>query len=534
MPAAAAADPVPRVLVRFAPGTSPSQRADMRSQAGVQREAMLAVEGLELVTPKAGVSVGDAVSGLEGMTGVLYAEPDAVRTATAVPNDPRYPEQWALPVIDAPAAWDLTTGSPQVTVAVVDTGVDSSDADLAPNIWTKPGESGGGRETNGIDDDRDGFVDDVHGWDFVSDDARPQDGNGHGTDVAGTIGARGNDGVGVAGVSWSAGLMPLRVLNNAGTGFVSDTLSAYTLAARDGARVVNASLGGSRFSRAEFDAIAAAPNTLFVVAAGNAGRNNDAIGQYPCDYNLANLICVAATDENDNLANFSNYGATNVDVAAPGVDILSTLPGNQYGLDSGTSMATPHLSGAAALILARNPGVGVAALRAALLSSVAPLPALAGKVATGGRLDLATAIAAGGVPTPAPAPSPPAAAPQTPGSAPSRKALTVALRILRTKITTVRGHGLRVTLTVSKASRVTVVAQVDRRTKKRLHLRSAVLGRARVSMRAAGTRTVTVKLSKAARRALKGKKRVRITVRATASGANRESSAITRKTTLRN
>ena len=132
------------MLVRFAAGTSPAQRADMRSRAGVQREAMFALRGLELVAPKAGVSVGEAVSGLEGMPGVLYAEPDAARSATAVPNDPGYPQQWGLPVINAPAAWDVTTGSPQVTVAIVDTGIDAADADLAPNIWTNPGESGVG------------------------------------------------------------------------------------------------------------------------------------------------------------------------------------------------------------------------------------------------------------------------------------------------------------------------------------------------------------------------------------------------------
>jgi subtilisin family serine protease len=534
VPATAVADPAPRVLVRFAPGTTPAQRADMRSRAGVERDAKLALKGLELVTPKAGVSVGDAVSGLERMNGVLYAEPDAVRTATAVPNDPLYPQQWALPTIDAPAAWDDTTGSPQVTVAVVDTGIDATDTDLAPNIWTNPGESGGGRETNGVDDDGDGFVDDVHGWDFVSGDARPQDGNGHGTHVAGTIAARGNNGVGVAGVSWTTSLMPLRVLDNAGRGFVSNTLSAYALAARDGARVVNASLGGPTFSQAEHDTIAAAANTLFVVAAGNAAQNDDVVGQYPCDYNLANVVCVAATDQDDTLAGFSNFGATNVDLAAPGVNILSTLPGNAYGRLSGTSMATPHVAGAAALILARNPGLSVAGLRAALLSSVTPVPALAGDVATGGRLDLASAIVAAGLPASPAAPAPPAAAvPQTPGSAPSRTALTVALRILRAKIKTVRGHGLRVTLTVSTACRITVAIQVDRRTKKRLHLRSTVLGRATVVLRAAGRRTVSVRLSSRARRALRHVARLRVTARATAIDAAGDRSSISRLTTLR-
>ncbi len=531
-PAAARADPVTRVLVRFAAGTSPAQRADMRSQAGVQRDAMLALRGLELVAPKAGVSVGEAVSSLGRMPGVLYAEPDAVRSATAVPNDPDYPQQWGLPVINAPAAWDVTTGSPQVTVAIVDTGIDATDADLAPNIWTNPGESGGGRETNRIDDDGDGRIDDVHGWDFVSGDNQPQDGNGHGTHVAGTIGARGNDGVGIAGVTWSTSLMALRILNNNGVGSVSAAISAYALAARDGARVVNASLGGAGYSQAEHDAIAAAPNTLFVVAAGNSSDNDDTSAEYPCDYDLPNLICVAASDHDDSLASFSNYGATTVDLAAPGVDVLSTSPGNTYSQEDGTSVATPFVSGAAALLLARNPAIGVAGVRAALLGSVTKVPALAGLVASGGRLDVGAALAAVPAPPP-PAPAPAATAVQPPASATRRSALSVALRIFGARLRVVRGHGLQVSLTVSRACRVSVVLQVDRRTQRRLHLRSRVLGRTRVRLRAAGQRSVTVHLSARAARALRRVSRLRVTARAIAIDAAGHRREIARVVTLR-
>jgi subtilisin family serine protease len=531
-PAPARADPDTRVLVRFAADTSPAQRAAVRSRGGVAREAMLALRGLELVTPKVGVSVGDAVAGLERMNGVLYAEPDAVRTASAVPNDPNYPQQWGMAAINAPAAWDITTGSPQVTVAVVDTGIDATDADLAPNLWTNPGESGGGRETNGIDDDGDGRVDDVHGWDFVSGDALPQDGNGHGTHVAGTIAARGNDGVGIAGVSWSAGLMPLRVLDNAGRGSVSNTLSAYALAARDGARVVNASLGGGSFSRAEYDTIAAAPNTLFVVAAGNDGRNNDTRAEYPCDYNLANLICVAASDHDDSLASFSNYGATTVDLAAPGVDVLSTSPGNAYTQEDGTSAATPFVSGAAALVLARNPAIGVAGVRGALLGTVAKVPALAGVLASGGRLDAAAALAAVPAPAPPAAPAPAPAAAQPPGAATGRSALSLALHIRGARLRVVRGHGLRVALTVSEACRVSVVLKVGPRRQKRLHLRSRVLGRAGVRLHAAGKRSVTVHLSARAARALRRVSRLHVTVLAIATDAAGHHREIRREVTL--
>ena len=372
-PTAPGSQPVTRVLVRFASDASPAQRADMRARADVQRDAMLAVRGLELVDPEPGVSVGAAVADLQRMDGVLYAEPDHVVHQTATPDDPLLSDEWGLSAIRAPEAWDVTTGSAQVTVAVVDTGIDATHPDLSPNLWTNPGESGGGREANGLDDDGNGRIDDVHGWDFVDQDAQPQDGNGHGTHVSGTIAARGDDATGVAGVSWTAGMMALRVLGDNGSGYVSDILTAYAYAARNGARVVNASLGGDSFSRAEHDAIAAAPSTLFVVAAGNDGANNDATPAYPCDYDLANVVCVAASDRDDALASFSNYGAANVDLAAPGVDIASTWPGAGYALSRGTSMATPHVSGAAALLLAHDGGLTVAGLRSALLSSAHPV-----------------------------------------------------------------------------------------------------------------------------------------------------------------
>src|SRR5919197_4634880 len=264
-PAVAGAEPVTRVLVRFASDASPAQRADIRGDAGVERDALLPVNGLELVDPKPGVTAGEAVSDLEHRKGVLYAEPDQVRTAAAAPNDPLYDQEWGLDDIHAPAAWEVSTGSPQVTVAVVDTGIDATHPDLAPNLST-------------------------NGWDFVDGDAAPEDGNGHGTHVSGTIAARGNDSFGVTGVGWTTGVMALRVLDNSGSGFVSDAVSAYGFAARNGVRIVNASLGGPGFSRAERDAIAAAPNTLFVVAAGNDTQDNDATPDFPCDYDLANIV----------------------------------------------------------------------------------------------------------------------------------------------------------------------------------------------------------------------------------------------------
>jgi hypothetical protein len=317
----------------------------------------------------------------------------------------------------------MTTGAPGVVVAVVDSGVDVAHPDLAPNLWADPGETGAGREANGLDDDGDGLIDDRMGWDWVQGDNQPLDGNGHGTHVSGTIAARGDDATGVAGVAWSASIMPLRVLGDDGSGRVSDVVKAYGYAARHGARVLNASLGGGSFSRTERDAIAAAPNVLFVVAAGNDGADNDATGSYPCNYGLDNVVCVAASDQSDGLASFSNYGATTVDIAAPGVNIASSWPGAAWRLLDGTSMATPHVAGAAALVLAARPELDVAGLRDALLSSTDLRPALAGRVVTGGRLNVARALAAAtGAPMPqqqaTPTPASPTPATSTPSASP--------------------------------------------------------------------------------------------------------------------
>jgi thermitase len=538
-PTAPGSQSVTRVLVRFASDASPAQRAQMRARADVERDATLAVRGLELVDPEPGVSVGAAVADLERMDGVLYAEPDRVLHQSATPDDPLLSYEWGLTSIRAPEAWDVTTGAPQVTVAVVDTGIDAAHPDLAPNLWTNPGESGAGRESNGRDDDGDGHIDDVHGWDFVDGDAQPQDGNGHGTHVSGTIAARGNDATGVAGVSWNAGIMPLRVLDDAGSGYVSDAVTAYAYAARNGARVVNASLGGDRFSRAEHDAIAAAPSTLFVVAAGNDGADTDATPAYPCDYDLANVVCVAASDRDDTLASFSNYGATNVDLAAPGVDIASTWPGGRYALLDGTSMATPHVTGAAALLLAHDGGLTVAGLRAALLSSTHAVPALAGRVATGGRLDVAAALSVPAAPPEPPTPAPPAApvpavvAPSSAASAVDRTAPGVSLRIDRRTIGAVRTRGLHLALRASEACRARIEVRIDARSARRLHLSSRTIGRVSVRLTAAGRRAITVRVSSRVARALRSASRLRVVVRAVAVDAAGNHRGTERAATLR-
>ncbi len=397
--------PAQDVIVRYRPGADAADRAEARRGADVRRRETLPLAGLEVVDPPAGVSASAAAAALEREPEVLYAEADVPRVALAVPDDRFFALQWALrntgqtirgsagapdADVDADLAWDVTTGGGAVTVAVIDGGMALEHPDLAPNRFVNRAEAEG---RAGVDDDGNGLVDDAGGYDFVERDPAPQDADGHGTHVAGTIGARGGDGVGVAGVTWGSRLLPLRVLDGAGGGTASDAIRAYGYAARAGARVANLSFGGATASRAERDALAAAPGVLFVAAAGNDGEDNDVVGSYPCEYELANVVCVAASDRDDRLASFSNSGATSVDLAAPGVDIASTVLDGGYAYMDGTSMAAPHVAGAAALVLSRTPGLTTAGLRSVLLDSADRRPALAGRVVTGARLNAAAAVA---------------------------------------------------------------------------------------------------------------------------------------------
>ena len=575
------------LLVRYRPGVTLEDRAQTRAAHDAALKRTLPVRGLEVVKLDA-ISVAAAEASLERDPDVLYAEPNFYRRVQAAPNDPYLGLLWALQNtgqlvagqrgdpdadIDATEAWDVTTGSGGVTVAVVDTGVAYDHPDLADNIWTNARESAG---VPAVDDDGNGRVDDVRGWDFVDRDDDPWDYHGHGTHVAGTIGARGNDGFGVAGVGWNPKLLPLRVLDANGSGTVADAIAAYSYAASQGARVVNASLGGVGRSQAELDAINAASGTLFVVAAGNDGVDNDATPQYPCSHEAANVLCVAASDQRDGLAGFSNYGRASVDVAAPGTNVVSAQPayetvsnddfelplagrwttggtkntwsqttetgggtltdspgasyqngtsswartatpidltgrsrcrllyslrlgtqltadfllveasadgsawtllagwsgstggafegfgesleafdgrgtvyvrfrletdaatvadgahlddvhvecvaasysGVDFAYSSGTSMATPHVAGAAALVLDRYPGASAAELKHRLLASADAKPSLAGKVVSGGRLNASAALSSAYAPPPPPAPPPPASPPPPPAPAP--------------------------------------------------------------------------------------------------------------------
>jgi len=341
-------------------------------------------------------SVESIVQMLQKDPGIEYAEFDFVYKADVIPNYPRFSELWGLhntgqsggtpdADIDAPEAWDYSTGSNSVIVAVIDTGVDYNHQDLSANMWRNPGEIPG----NGNDDDGNGYIDDVYGIDTYNNDSDPIDDNGHGTHVAGTIGAIGNNAIGVAGVCWNVKIMALKFLGSGGSGSTSDAIECIQYAINKGAHVMSNSWGGGAYSNALRDAILAAQNAgiLFVAAAGNDSSDNDLDPHYPSSYDCDNIIAVAATDRYDNLASFSNYGPVSVDVAAPGVSILSTVPGNSYAFYSGTSMATPHVSGLCALLKSYNQSWNWIDIKRRVFAGVDRLNSLIGKILTEGRIN---------------------------------------------------------------------------------------------------------------------------------------------------
>ena len=314
--------PVPgEVLVGFERGASGGERAAARRGAGVTVKRALNIPGVQLLDVAGGESIEAAIERLERNPHVRYAEPNRRRTASATTNDPLLGQLWGLSTIDAPEAWDVFTGGDPV-VAVVDEGVKYDHPDLAPNMWRNPGEVPG----NGADDDGNGFVDDVFGADVIDGDGDPMDIGGHGTHVAGTIAAAGNNGLGITGVTQTARLMAVRALGPGG-GTDAGIAEAFEYAASMGARVVNASLGGPVGGDTMHAPILAHPETMFIVAAGNDGGDNDSLAgpdEFPCKYPDDNVICVAATTPVDTLASFSNFGSTSVDLAAPGTIVLST------------------------------------------------------------------------------------------------------------------------------------------------------------------------------------------------------------------
>lgn len=342
------------------------------------------------------------ITDLESNSAVAYAEPNFIYTINSAPNDPSLGELWGLSNlgqkggkqgvdISAMAAWDITTGSREIIVGVIDTGVDYTHPDLANNMWINEAEANG---VEGVDDDNNGFVDDIYGYDFANNDSDPIDDHNHGTHCSGTIGAEGNDGIGVVGVNWKVRIMALKFLTAQGSGSLAGALKAIDYATENGAHFTSNSWGGGGFSQSLYDSIKRAQdkNMLFIAAAGNDGKDNDARPSYPASYDLDNIISVAAVDRNGDLASFSNYGRTTVDVAAPGVEILSTVKDGQYKEYRGTSMATPHVAGIAALVLSESPEMDYKELKQRIVATARPLASLKGKAVSGGMANAYAAL----------------------------------------------------------------------------------------------------------------------------------------------
>lgn len=389
------------ILVKFRPGTSAEAARGMILKKGsVTLERFSGIGWVRLKLPK-GRSIDQAIAEYKESGLVEAVQPNYYYHLLTTPNDPNFGTMWGLTKISAPQAWDLATGSPTVVVADIDTGIKYDHPDLAANVWTNPGEING----NGIDDDSNGFIDDYYGYDFFFNDPDPLDEHGHGTHTAGTIGAVGNNAVGVVGVNWNVKIMAIKIYDSDGLGTTSAMLiNAYNyvrLMKERGVniRVTNNSYGGCDeacgYDQATKDAIDALGRTgvLQVFAAGNDGMNIDTTPSYPAAYNSPWIISVANSTSSDTRAGSSNFGVANVDLAAPGTSILSTTnSGTGYGTLSGTSMATPHVAGTAALLAAYNPNLSSASIKATLLNTVDQLAAWNGVVKTGGRLNAAAAL----------------------------------------------------------------------------------------------------------------------------------------------
>lgn len=418
-----------QLLVQFKPGASADERKQARAAIGAQHEETVTTPlmrdhgagELELVSLPSGLAIAEAVGAFKQQSAVEFAEPNWIYTHDATSNDAYYANGYLWGMYgdatspsnqygsQAGEAWaNNHTGSSDVYVGVIDEGIMFNHEDLAGNVWTNPSDP-----VNGVDDDGNGYIDDVHGWDFDGNNNTVYDGtqDDHGTHVAGTIGAKGGNGKGVAGVNWNVTLISAKFLGRVG-GTTANAVRAVdyitNLKINSGLNIVatNNSWGGGGFSQSLLNAInrAGDADILFVVAAGNGGLdgvgdNNDTIANYPSNYQCTTtartddcVIAVAAITSSGVKASFSNYGATTVDIGAPGQSIYSTLPGknntSKYGSYSGTSMATPHVTGAAALYAATHPSATAADIRAAILGAATATSSLSGKTATGGRLNV--------------------------------------------------------------------------------------------------------------------------------------------------
>jgi subtilisin family serine protease len=381
---------VPNALfLRFREDLPQAQRGDVLELVdGTIRQAFWLVPGLMSIDTT--MSVADALKVLGTRGDVLqYVEPIyIVHAFETIPNDPLFNQLYGMEQINAPAAWDDHTGNQDFIVCVIDTGLDYTHQDIASNAWNNPGEIPG----NGLDDDGNGYVDDMFGYDFYNNDSNPMDDNNHGTHCGGTIGGQGNNGVGVAGVCWNVTLVGAKFLSGGGSGSTEGAVASVQYCAANQFKVSNNSWGGGGFSQSLYDGIQNAGDQfghIFVAAAGNGGNYG---ASYPAAYDCTNIISVGASDQNENKASFSQYHPVEVDLAAPGVDVVSSVPGNNYDSYSGTSMATPHVSGGVALVYSLMGDATAAEVKDIIMSSARPVDAWAGNCVTGGILDVDAAL----------------------------------------------------------------------------------------------------------------------------------------------
>jgi thermitase len=394
-----------QLLVRFQTGVDSATAARLTASLGATTiKRFPFVPGLQLVQLRLAAAVPQAVASFAVLPQVRYAEPNWIShiseatqpdSADKTPNDPQYGGQWDWPKINAPAAWNLTTGKHSVVVGDIDTGLDYNHVDIAANAWKNVAECSG---QAGLDDDHNGYVDDCHGIDTINGDSDPMDDFNHGTHTAGTIGAVGNNAVGVTGLNWHIQILPCKSHDSSGNGSIASIIECYQYMVTEKAAgydiiATNNSYGGCPeacgFDQATMDGIAALGRAgiLFAVAAANNGSDNDLTPVYPANYFLPNVIAVAATDSNDGRAGFSDYGVRTVMVGAPGVGVLSTVLNNGYASFSGTSMATPHVAALAALIHSNDPSLNIYQIRNLIIAGGDNIASLAGATVSGKRID---------------------------------------------------------------------------------------------------------------------------------------------------
>jgi subtilisin family serine protease len=394
-----------QVLVRYRAGVDEATMAGVEGRFGATTlKSFHIVPGLRLLQLGERVGVPAALAGLRADPRVLYAQPNWIvrldeavqpRTIDKTPDDPRYGAQWDWPKIDAPKAWNRTTGSRKVVVGDIDTGIDYNHEDLAANVWQNTAECNG---VKGVDDDHNGYVDDCHGIDTINGDSDPMDDNGHGTHTGGTIGAVGNNGIGVTGFNWKVQVLPCKSHASDGNGTPASIIECYQYMVDEKAAgydiiATNNSYGGCpeacEFDRATRDGIRGLDKAgiLFAVSAGNESADNDVTPKYPTNYFLPNIISTAATTLLDRLASFSNHGDRTVMVGAPGTNVMSTEQNDTYGRLSGTSMAAPHVAGLAALLHAFDPSLNIYQIRNLILAGGDDIASLDGKTVSGKRIN---------------------------------------------------------------------------------------------------------------------------------------------------